>query len=567
MRRASSRKGMVLILVIVILIALLLAVYAFSRTMISYDSVSRLTGKQIQAGLLVESGVESARAFLRSSDSSRQDAGGIWNNYQQFQAIPILVDSEGRVEGCCSLLAANINDEGNYEGIRFGLQDESTRLNLNVVAKLDEQQAGVGRALLMGLPGMTADIADAILDWMDADDEARENGCEESYYSRLNPPYAPKNGPLDTIEELLLVRGVTPQLLFGMDINRNYAIDDNEAVAQDSDVSLAFGDTASPKASTASKSTSSNTTAGSSTGGTSGTASSGAATGGFAALEEESSFDGQGWADYLTLYSREKNLRPDGEPRVFLNGTDAATLYADLSGVLPADLANFLMLYRLNGPGSAPATNANIQNAGAVAPNLQNATMRASFVQVLDIVDAWVVVQPQNGGTPTYVQSPIQTTDLGARDKLMDLMDMVTVNKAESIPGRINVNLAPANVLRGIPGITDEIVERILAKRDLEGGDDPSRRHEVWLLSEGVVTLQEMKTLLPFMTGGGQVFRTQAVGYYTSGDAASRAEVVIDATRTNPRILLWKDLSHLGRGYSLETLGLPGDAVLAEDAP
>ena len=35
----------------------------------------------------------------------------------------------------------------------------------------------------------------------------------------------PKNGPLETVEELLLVRGVTPQLLFGADINRNGQLD------------------------------------------------------------------------------------------------------------------------------------------------------------------------------------------------------------------------------------------------------------------------------------------------------------------------------------------------------
>ena len=38
---------------------------------------------------------------------------------------------------------------------------------------------------------------------------------------RSNPPYAPRNGPLGSIEELLLVRGVTPALLFGADLNRN----------------------------------------------------------------------------------------------------------------------------------------------------------------------------------------------------------------------------------------------------------------------------------------------------------------------------------------------------------
>ena len=48
------------------------------------------------------------------------------------------------------------------------------------------------------------------------------------YYSSLNPPYVPRNGPLQTVEELLLVRGVTPQLLFGLDTNRNGLIDTHE---------------------------------------------------------------------------------------------------------------------------------------------------------------------------------------------------------------------------------------------------------------------------------------------------------------------------------------------------
>jgi hypothetical protein len=49
------------------------------------------------------------------------------------------------------------------------------------------------------------------------------NGAEIETYSALG--YACKNGPPDTIEELLLVRGVTPDLLFGADMNRNGVID------------------------------------------------------------------------------------------------------------------------------------------------------------------------------------------------------------------------------------------------------------------------------------------------------------------------------------------------------
>ena len=73
----------------------------------------------------------------------------------------------------------------------------------------------------MALPGMTEDVADAILDWLDTDDEPREFGARSNTTPACRRAYGTKNGPVDTVEELLLVRGVTPQLLFGADINRN----------------------------------------------------------------------------------------------------------------------------------------------------------------------------------------------------------------------------------------------------------------------------------------------------------------------------------------------------------
>jgi len=79
----------------------------------------------------------------------------------------------------------------------------------------------------MGLPDMTEEIADSILDFVDSDDDRRENGVESNFYSGLNPAYSAKNGPLDSLDELLLVNGVTPELLFGLDTNRNGILDDS----------------------------------------------------------------------------------------------------------------------------------------------------------------------------------------------------------------------------------------------------------------------------------------------------------------------------------------------------
>ena len=61
------------------------------------------------------------------------------------------------------------------------------------------------------------------------DDTPRANGAKSEYYCTLNPPYQPRDGLPETIEELLLVREVTPQLLFGLDTNRNGLLDRRRA--------------------------------------------------------------------------------------------------------------------------------------------------------------------------------------------------------------------------------------------------------------------------------------------------------------------------------------------------
>jgi general secretion pathway protein K len=57
-------------------------------------------------------------------------------------------------------------------------------------------------------------LVDSILDWRDSDDFHRLNGAENKYYQLLPKPYACKNAPFDTVEELLLVRGMRPELFY-----------------------------------------------------------------------------------------------------------------------------------------------------------------------------------------------------------------------------------------------------------------------------------------------------------------------------------------------------------------
>jgi hypothetical protein len=75
---------------------------------------------------------------------------------------------------------------------------------------------------------MTEQIVDAILDWRDADSTQGANGAESAYYNGLTPPYNCKNQPFETLEELLYVRGITPEILFGEDFNLNGTLEPNE---------------------------------------------------------------------------------------------------------------------------------------------------------------------------------------------------------------------------------------------------------------------------------------------------------------------------------------------------
>jgi type II secretory pathway component PulK len=522
----SRPRGLVLILVLIVIAMLSLGAYAFTNLMLAHHEAAVITGRQAQTRSLVDSGVTAVQLFLSQSADDRVAAGGHYDNAQQFRGKVVLENDDYKDRGCFSVIAPGIDSDGNVSGIRYGLEDESTRLNLNVLLILDKQSPGAGRTLLMGLPGMTEDVADAILDWLDTDEDQRELGAEVEYYSSLDPPYAPKNGPVDTVEELLLVKGVTPQLLFGADSNRNGQLDQHE-LTQDT------GDTVST---------------------------------------DPAGF--RGWSAFLTIYSVEWNITPDGNPKVYLNTNDLNKLVDDLGAAgFNADWINFIVAYRQVGPsgnaGGAAAAAAGGATTGAVTTGATTTTAVAAgsgelnmdlqpqttIGSVLDLVGAQVQYTFQGGMGPSTLASPF--ADGAYASYLPQLMDYVTVNPAATIPGRININQCSQTVLSGIPGMTTDISSKIISQRTIDSTSaDPARKYETWLLSEGIVTLPQMKVLMPFINGGGNAYRAQIVGYFQGGQAASRVEAVFDATSPLPRIVLWRDLTHLGRGYPLDTLGV-----------
>jgi general secretion pathway protein K len=61
-------------------------------------------------------------------------------------------------------------------------------------------------------PEEAESVGDSILDWRDEDDMPRQNGAESAYYASLPEPIKIRNGKLSTLDELLAVKDVTPEL-------------------------------------------------------------------------------------------------------------------------------------------------------------------------------------------------------------------------------------------------------------------------------------------------------------------------------------------------------------------
>jgi general secretion pathway protein K len=102
--------------------------------------------------------------------------------------------------------------------VAFRVRDEARFLNLNDMFAKDgsriQRNVEVFRRLFNVL-GVDPRILMAIIDWIDADSnpEVTPAGAEQPYYLGLMPPPIVRNGPLLTLRELALVRGVTPTVL------------------------------------------------------------------------------------------------------------------------------------------------------------------------------------------------------------------------------------------------------------------------------------------------------------------------------------------------------------------
>ncbi len=558
------RRAVVLLAVVVVVVLLSLAGYRYLDWMSAEYRAADSSVKSAQAQALADSGVHYAAAML-AGDVGTTLNNNLFDNTAAFQGmqVPNSVQNSTRraLTGRFSVLSLRSPDDTTGAPYRFGVTDEAGKINLNALIAMEQASSGSGngpasgpggtnsgassasaastagasssgttasatnsiaKTLLLSLPNMTDDIADDVLNWLDPN--PRPAGAGNEYYGSLSPAYSVKKGPLDSLEELLLVRGVTPQLLFGNDRNRNGVLDADE--------------------------------------------------------DDGSGQVDPGWAAYLTVYSRENNLDSTGQPRVNLNDQDVQSLQTNLATAINNDdVVNYVMAYRMYGPAStsgrgARGGRATISTADRSKVNTQVSSDRSKskggksgsggkmtqIKSIFDLVNSSVNVPTGTGKSASTVPYPSPLADSGlARQVLPLLFDKTTTSTQTEVTARINVNTASQAVLTGLEtatGLTDSDVQNILSKRPTPSSTaapDAIFKTPAWLYTEVNLDTNVLKKLEPYVTTRSQVYRFQSVGYFDEGGPTARVEAVIDTNQGRPRIVYYRNLTGMGKAIDLTT--------------
>jgi len=251
MNKNGRTSGLVLVGVLWLKVLLLLIVAVAAQNSRLDFKLRVLETEQLRCKWACRAGLEKAVAVLNEDTKESDSFNDLWSeNEEDFNDVLL-------------------------EGCRFTVRviDEASKLNVNIATK--EQ--------LLELPEMTEEIADAIIDWRDKDDTVSAAGAEAPYYETLSYPYKIRNGPFRTIRELLLVKGVTAELLYGEDTNFNGRLDYNEN----------DGDRTPP-------------------------------------VDDGDGELDLGWIEYLTCYSYENNVDAEGNNRVNINRANERTLQDEL---------------------------------------------------------------------------------------------------------------------------------------------------------------------------------------------------------------------------------------------
>lgn len=540
----SARRGVILPVVLLVLALLGLLVAMFSFRVYADVAATQANFERLQTRLAAEAGIERVKLMLRNRPF---DTNAWYHNPDELHRIIVWMhDGDETVWGTndefnnpgmtyrFSIVADDPLDDEHY--VRFGVTDESAKLNLNTATQ--RQLMILVRAVVGDSDEVDPlDIVDAILDWRDADTSPRspERDTEGSYYRRLPSPYRVRNGPFDTVEELLLVKGVTGQILYGEDFDRNGLLTDNED----------DGDEHFPP-------------------------------------DNEDGMLNRGLYPYLTVLSTEDNVGMDNRARVYLRGDEEA-VRSELELIFP-DEPGVVSFILVAARAEQPTDDSNTGNEGGAGGDSEGegddetgsdetggeddesegsagADSQGDGAEP-DGEPGKVIRSPASllrsespTGQRTRINNPLTLEHLPA---LLDRTTMISPEQ-RSIPGLININTAPRLVLRCIDRLTAEQIDEIIAVRASLPSED--KETTAWLVTEEIVDLETFERVAPYITARGQQFMIESLGYGDHIGMVTRLQVVVDAVGPIVQTIYYRDLTELSGHYpireeDLERLGI-----------
>jgi type II secretory pathway component PulK len=193
-RRRPHRRGTVLIVAMIVSFALAATVLVLCRTMRVEAAASANAASAAQASAIAHGAEQYVLGLITEEGEGVRDLGE-----ENFAAVRV-------GDGLFWIVRPDYDDD---QLPLFGLVEESAKLNVG------RESTNLYNKLIR-LPGMNDVAAASILDWVDADTEVERDGAEMDFYlshpSKCEP-YYPKDGPMETVEELLMIRGVDRAML------------------------------------------------------------------------------------------------------------------------------------------------------------------------------------------------------------------------------------------------------------------------------------------------------------------------------------------------------------------
>jgi type II secretory pathway component PulK len=194
--RNPRQRGIALIIVMISIFVLTVLAGGFAYSMKVETKLARNANSETQLEWLGRSAVECARWELAQQMMISQEPYDALNQ--------VWAGGPGGI-GTSNTPLADFKNEIQVQngGATWTIVDLERKVNINTANEALLQQG----LLVMGVDaGQMTPIVNSILDWIDPDETPRIQGAESEFYQGLNPPYFAKNGPIDDISELLMIK-------------------------------------------------------------------------------------------------------------------------------------------------------------------------------------------------------------------------------------------------------------------------------------------------------------------------------------------------------------------------